>query len=123
MLFLLSAVKCFFRKDRIIFKRLPYFLTGLVVSLVYGICFWIGASMAESHSGFIEAMGILVMLMAMVLGVLCQWSISLRRAHDLNHGWPILLLQFIPIVDFFFWLYLLFAPGTAGDNKFGPKPR
>lgn len=43
-----------------------------------------------------------------------------RRLHDLNKsGWMGLLL-FIPVVQFFFMIYLLLASGTAGPNEYGP---
>ncbi|NUG12387.1 DUF805 domain-containing protein, partial [Acinetobacter seifertii] len=43
-----------------------------------------------------------------------------RRLHDLNKsGWMGLLL-FIPVVQFFFMIYLLLASGTAGPNQYGP---
>jgi uncharacterized membrane protein YhaH (DUF805 family) len=43
-----------------------------------------------------------------------------RRLHDLNKsGWMGLLLL-IPIVQFFFMIYLLLASGTAGTNQYGP---
>lgn len=43
-----------------------------------------------------------------------------RRLHDLNKsGWMGLLI-FIPLVQFFFMLYLLLASGTAGPNQYGP---
>ncbi|AZB99930.1 DUF805 domain-containing protein [Acinetobacter pittii] len=44
-----------------------------------------------------------------------------RRLHDLNKsGWMGLLL-FIPVVQFFFMIYLLLASGTAGPNQYGPS--
>lgn len=43
-----------------------------------------------------------------------------RRLHDLNKsGWMGLLL-FIPVVQFFFMIYLLLASGTTGPNEYGP---
>jgi len=43
-----------------------------------------------------------------------------RRLLDLNKsGWMGLLL-FIPVVQFFFMIYLLLASGTAGPNEYGP---
>lgn len=43
-----------------------------------------------------------------------------RRLHDLNKsGWMGLLLL-IPVVQFFFMIYLLLASGTAGTNQYGP---
>ena len=65
------------------------------------------------------------------LSALVVWAFSLfliylnivlvvRRLHDLNKsGWMGLLLL-IPVVQFFFMIYLLLASGTAGPNEYGP---
>lgn len=47
---------------------------------------------------------------------------SVKRLHDLNQtGWLSILL-FIPVVGFFFYLYMLFAPGSGDANRFGNPP-
>lgn len=51
------------------------------------------------------------------------FTLTVRRLHDLNlSGWAILLLL-IPLVNVVFWLYLAFADGTPGPNRFGPDPK
>lgn len=59
-----------------------------------------------------------IIYMSMVFGI--------KRLHDLNHSGWLVLLNFIPIVNFFFALYILLKPGHEGLNKFGqersPKP-
>ncbi len=48
--------------------------------------------------------------------------ISIRRLHDLGHtGW-LVLLTYIPLVNFVFGIYLLFAHGNRGPNIYGPDP-
>ncbi len=50
-------------------------------------------------------------------------SLVSRRAHDLGRGeWPVIIGTFIPVVNFFLSLYLLFAQGTAGPNEYGLDP-
>ena len=53
-----------------------------------------------------------------------SYSISLvvRRLHDLNKSWTWIFILFIPLVNFLFYLYLLFAKGTVGSNRFGDDP-
>ena len=56
--------------------------------------------------------------------------INVRRLHDLNHtGWfvliPIFAIFIVPIgliIVLIFWLYLFFAPGTVGYNRYGADP-
>ncbi len=45
-----------------------------------------------------------------------------RRLNDLNRsGWWFLVFL-IPIVNLLMTIYILFFPGSDGDNKFGPAP-
>ena len=47
----------------------------------------------------------------------------IKRLHDVNlSGWFALLIL-IPTVNLFFFLYLLFAGGTVGANKYGYDPK
>ena len=46
-------------------------------------------------------------------------SLYVRRLHDLNKSWVWILLTLVPVVDFFFGLYLLFAPGDKEANQYG----
>ncbi len=45
-----------------------------------------------------------------------------RRLNDLDQSgwWGIMIL--IPFLNFFFGLYLVFAPGSKGSNSYGPAP-
>jgi len=48
--------------------------------------------------------------------------LTIRRLHDIDmSGWLALLL-FIPLVGSGFALYLCFAKGTEGENRFGDDP-
>jgi len=47
---------------------------------------------------------------------------AIRRLNDLDQtGW-LSILALVPFVNFFFGLYLIFAPGTQGRNRFGAAP-
>lgn len=45
-----------------------------------------------------------------------------RRLHDLDHSGWFSLLILVPFVNLLLALYLLFAPGKSGANRFGPPP-
>ena len=45
-----------------------------------------------------------------------------KRLHDLDKSAWFILVMFVPIINFIFGLYLLFAKGVEGDNKYGPDP-
>jgi uncharacterized membrane protein YhaH (DUF805 family) len=80
---------------------------------------------ASAVMGGEAAMSMATML---VIGVfyLATFVISImfgkRRLNDLNRsGWWFLLFL-IPLVNLIFAIYILFFPGTGGDNNFGPAP-
>lgn len=47
---------------------------------------------------------------------------SVRRLHDLNRNGLFMLLVFVPIVNFFFGIYVGFFKGTEGPNQYGDDP-
>lgn len=54
--------------------------------------------------------------------IACFWIIIIQRCHDLNKSGYISLLMLVPVVNIFIGFYLLFAPGTRGENRFGKRP-
>jgi len=45
----------------------------------------------------------------------------IRRLHDLNKSGWLSLLFLVPLINLFFFIYVLFGKGTAGPNRFGPQ--
>ena len=112
-------------------SRLYYFLGVLLISLIVGIftgqsifrLFLGNFSIAREGAGTVSQLeGAFLIIMA-VLWLMMFFSLMIRRIHDLGkNGWLVLLV-FIPIVNFFFMLWLFFAKGQIGDNVFGPAPK
>ncbi len=44
---------------------------------------------------------------------------TIRRLHDLDQSGWLSLVTLIPVINLFFFLYLIFAPGTQGSNNYG----
>lgn len=73
----------------------------------------------EFYSSLSGASALIVWAFSLFL-IYLNIVLVVRRLHDLNKsGWMGLLL-FIPVVQFFFMIYLLLASGTAGPNEYGP---
>ena len=72
------------------------------------------------------AVGPLAMLVAAVIMMIpllvIGFVLVIRRLNDLDKSGWLSLLSLVPLVNAFFGLYLLFAPGTKGDNQYGPQP-
>lgn len=89
-------------------NRWAYFLQGLKV---FGLTI-VGGILTQ----FI--IGIPILIAAVVGG----WMIGIRRMHDLDKSGWWLLITLIPYVNMIFSLYVIFAPGTKGDNQYGADP-
>lgn len=57
-----------------------------------------------------------------LLNVGVNASLGVRRCHDLDKSGWWMLLGCIPVINFFFGIYLLFFAGTVGYNQYGPDP-
>ena len=96
-------------------NRKPYIIGTVSLSLISTI---VGYFVESSH-------GILTSIFGMVVGLaVIAGSISLlvKRLHDLDKSGYFGLIGLIPIVGFLFGLYLMFAKGTDGPNRFGEDP-
>ena len=111
--------------------RLRWLVYG--IGAQFGMMFFIGIvaaimvpAIVSARSGGDAGIGVVgIIMMVLMYGAIFVVSIILnrRRLHDLDQSGWLTLLIFIPLVNLFFALYLLFAPGTKGENKYGLKPK
>ncbi|MGC4047625.1 MAG: DUF805 domain-containing protein [Armatimonas sp.] len=78
------------------------------VAIVFGILSWI----LGDRASWVQA---LLSLLAGIAGIF----MGIKRLHDLDKSGWLYLLGIIPIVNFFFAIYLIAFKGTDGDNKYG----
>lgn len=102
--------KIFTSKGRL--NRWRYFTKGLKL---FALSFIGGLLTAVPLIGLV---GFIMIFAATLGGIL----VSIRRLHDLNQSGWFLLIALIPYVDIIFSLYLTFAKGTVGTNKYGRDP-
>ena len=68
---------------------------------------------------FISALSLISCLLSLIPSI----SLTIRRLHDIGvSGW-FMLLMFVPIINFFFWLYISFKDSQPGHNEYGPNPK
>ena len=78
------------------------------IAIIFGIIAWLLGDRAQWVQG---ALSIIAGIAGIFMGI--------KRLHDLDKtGW-LYLLGLVPIVNFFFWIYLIVWKGTEGDNRFG----
>ncbi len=108
--------------------RARYFVYNVVLGFVMMLVQMVlqggimaGAQMGGDPSAMLGTSMIIIlplMIVAIVLGVM--WGV--QRLHDLDKSGWLYLLVLVPLVNVIFYLYLLFAPGTPGPNRFGNPP-
>ena len=99
-------------------NRLRYFQYGLVLGLISAVISF-GLHMLFGTEGF---MATAIDAVIGLLWFMCYISLVIRRLHDLDKGGVWAILTLIPIVNFFFGIYLLFFKGTDGYNQYGEDP-
>ena len=103
--------------------RLRYFGSLLVLAIISGAII-LGSAMVvnsltvETIPTWVAMSLSLIALLFIFTVTIVTYSIYAKRCHDLNlSGWYSLLMV-IPIFNFFFSLYLLFAPGKIEGNQY-----
>ena len=104
------------------YSWLAYFLLYLVLGILGVIAaVTIPAMMRNGHGGA-PALGFFALALIYTPILAVMFIYARRRLNDLDQSGWLSLLLIIPIIGFLFWLYLVFAPGTDGANRFGPAP-
>ena len=96
--------------------RLQYFLTNVALVIVGAVGYRMLAE-RNDFDGTYEAT-----TAALVLVVVVAWLYVMnivRRLHDRAHSGLMAVLLIVPFVGVAVALYLLFAPGTPGWNRYG----
>ena len=97
-------------------NRKPYILRGLLLNVVgFIVAFLIGLLGGPTGT---DGVSIAVQLIFGIPGVM----LAIRRLHDLGRSGWWWLLVFVPIVNLFLGIYLIFFKGQTGTNRFGPDP-
>ena len=126
-------------------NRLRYFKRSLVVMLVAFVINFILFAIFSDEQGIPTSFGNLATTVVGIVALVPMYCLDVRRLQDLDKDDTIAKIVlalglgtlFIPEEDFYspsaleiivcsaqiiIGLYLLFAPGTKGENKYGPDP-
>jgi uncharacterized membrane protein YhaH (DUF805 family) len=93
-----------------------YLILMLVMIPMLGVSTFMGGEPDVSTTGM------LIMVAVYVPAAVVWIMFAKRRLNDLNRSGWWFLLALVPIVNFLVSIYMLFFPGTDGDNNFGPAP-
>ena len=87
--------------------------------IAYGTGFYILFGVLAALTGFLGAVGGVLMIVMWIALMVVAFMLTIQRCHDFNvTGW-LSLLMLVPLANLIF----LFIPGTDGPNRFGaPTP-
>jgi uncharacterized membrane protein YhaH (DUF805 family) len=92
---------------------------SIAIQLIAGVTMGLASVMPPDIGGIVT---MIIMIVAYIMLLVTSLFIMVKRMHDVNRSGWMLLLLLIPLVNIILGLYMLFAPGTDGDNKYGPPP-
>jgi uncharacterized membrane protein YhaH (DUF805 family) len=93
---------------------------GLGIAFIYAINFAILSFVIVHTDG--EPGALVLATIAAIPLTIAFLVIVVKRCHDLGLPGTFVLLLFVPIVNLFWIVALLFVPGNAAPNLYGPPP-
>lgn len=104
-------------------NRLGYFKRYIALVVVSTIIAFIGGFIGGLITGDPDSILVTVPtgIISLATGV-GGFMLGIRRLHDLDKSGWFMLLILVPLVNMIFLIYLWFAPGTVGYNRFGADP-
>ncbi len=96
------------------------FVLGFGSALILGLT-GSGLDSAAGFDGF-GVVGVILSVVTVVAAIAVSLVFVKRRLNDVNQSGWIGLIMLVPIANLVLGLYLLFARGTVGSNKYGPEP-
>ena len=76
----------------------------------------------ETGVGFNMNGGLLSLVFALAT-LVPNIAVAVRRLHDVGKSGWMLMIAIIPIIGWFYILFLYLQPGTTGPNAYGPDPK
>ncbi len=108
--------------------RLRWFVYNFVASFVMMIFIGIIAAIAipvlntGNITGEPDSQALIFIFILYLAPLTISLILARRRLHDLNKSGWLSLLFIVPLINIILGLYLMFAPGTMGNNNYGSKP-
>jgi len=101
-------------------NRLKFLKYYLGVTVMGASATFVTSCMATLLTG--DPNGALVSLVTSIWAIAASigaFMLIIRRLHDMNKSGWYLLITFVPLIGLIFLIYIFFAPGQVGWNKYG----
>lgn len=96
------------------------FLINFVLMFVVGMVAAIAIPSIVTPDRAVDLPVALFVMLLYLPPVVVMFMLAKRRLNDLNHSGWLSLLMLIPLVNALLMVYLVFWPGSAGINDYGP---
>ncbi len=97
---------------------------GIPFGIIFGVIAAVLIPALGPRSGARVGTGFSLMMFVIYVPMIAIGLImARRRLHDLDHSGWFAVLAFVPLVNILFYVYVIFFPGTKGQNNFGLKPK
>jgi uncharacterized membrane protein YhaH (DUF805 family) len=97
-------------------RRTEYWMFTTLNALFAFICLFLDYQLGLGSTPVIYS----IYLLATAIPTL---AVMVRRLHDVNKSGWMFLINFIPLIGFFWFLILTLKSGTVGENKYGVDPK
>ncbi len=101
-------------RKRFFMRHCVLWLTSLLIGAIIGFC-------CAAFNLPAKSCNIISLILTLPLSI-SAIMLNIRRMHDMNKSGWWLLLVFVPFINLLFVLYMFFAKGTQGSNRFGANP-
>ena len=97
------------------------FVFGLISSIaLFFIVLFVSVAIFSYNTPTLVALLLVIFIIAVMI---FNISLFVRRWHDLgNSGWMV-LLNFVPVINIFIVLYIIFKTGQSMENQYGKIPQ
>jgi uncharacterized membrane protein YhaH (DUF805 family) len=113
-----GELKVFSAKGRIGRVRYLGWSMGFTMLALVVLFAAMGAAAATAGQGLAMAIYFIGLIPMTVISAF----FVIQRLHDLDKSGWLFLLMLVPLVGLFFTLYIIFAPGSQGANRYGNPP-
>lgn len=96
--------------------RTELFVTLLLSFILFGVL----SSLLKLVIGPLDDISLVTLTILILLPL---GAAAIRRVHDTNRYWVVLLTVFLPYLGWFWLGFYLLQNGTRGPNEYGPDPR
>jgi uncharacterized membrane protein YhaH (DUF805 family) len=100
--------------------RVRYLLYSLFPAMLFWVLMLVVDGIAAARLDFLDMLDTHPLYLLALMAI--NFVIMRRRLNDIDRSGWLGLLVLVPFVNFPFSLYLLFAPGTLGENRYGLAP-